>query len=100
MPRFVVERPLPNIGDASREEQLSMLRVGGEIIDRLGTDRIRWIESVFTCDKAYCFYEAGDAETVREFSEIGGFPYDRITEVRYVLDPACLDETDGQENAD
>ena len=100
MPRFVVERPLPNIGDASREEQLSMLRVGGEIIDRLGAERIRWIESVFTCDKAYCFYEARDAETVREFSEICGFPYDKITEVRYVLDPTALDESDGPDGAD
>ena len=85
MPRFVVERPLPNIGDASREEQQSMLKVSGEIIARLGGERIRWLESVFTADKAYCFYEARDAETIREYFGIGGFPYDTITEVRYTL---------------
>jgi len=85
MPKFVVERPLPNIGDASYEEQQSMLKVSGEIIARLGEGRIRWLESVFTADKAYCFYEARDAETIREYSEIGGFPYDTITEVRYTL---------------
>ena len=92
MPRFVVERPLPNIGDAGREEQLSMLRVSEEIIGRLGADRISWIESVFTCDKAYCFYEARDAETIREFSRVGGFPFDKIAEVRYVLNRASLDK--------
>lgn len=90
MPRFVVERPLPNVGDASREEQLSMIRVSDEIIDRLGADRIQWIQSVFTCDKAYCFYEAPDAETIREFSRLGGFPFDRIAEVRYTLRPSAL----------
>ena len=74
-----------------------MLRVSGKIIERLGADRIRWLESVFTCDKAYCFYEARDAETVRAFSEIGGFPYDKITEVRFVLDPACLDEVEPED---
>jgi hypothetical protein len=52
---------------------------------------------VFTADKAYCFYEARDAEIVREFSRIGGFPYDKITEVRYVLDPASLDEADSRD---
>jgi len=100
MPRFVVERPLPNIGDASREEQLSMLRVSNQIVARLGADRIRWIESVFTCDKAYCFYEARDAETIREFSRAGGFPFDKISEVRYVLDPTALGEPGGGDAAD
>jgi len=94
MPRFVVERPLPSIGRACRDEQLSMLKVGAEIMEKLGPENIRWLESVFTADKAYCFYEARNAEIVREFSRIGGFPYDKITEVRYVLDPAALSETD------
>jgi hypothetical protein len=98
MPRFVVERPLPNIGDASPEEQLSMVRVGNEIIEKLGTKSFRWVESIFTPDKAYCFYDAPDAEMVREFSRIGGFPYDRITEVRYVLDPACFNKSDDRDD--
>ena len=98
MPRYVVERPLPNIGDASREEQLSMVKVSNEIIERLGADRFRWVESVITPDKAYCFYDAPDVEMVREFSRIGGFPYDKITEVRYVLDPASLSKSDERED--
>lgn len=97
MPRFVVERPLPSIGRACRDEQLSMLKVGTEILEKLGPENIRWLESVFTADKAYCFYEARDAEIVREFSRIGGFPYDKITEVRYVLDPDSLDEADSRD---
>lgn len=92
MPRFVVERPLPSIGDASREEQLSMIRVGAEMIEKLGPENIQWVESVFTADKSYCFYEARDAETVRKYSELGGFPYDKIAEVRYVLNADALDE--------
>ena len=90
MPRFLVERPLPKIGDATEEEKLSMARVGNEVIDQIGRENIRWIESIFTPDKAYCIYEAQDAETVRAFSDVGGFPYDSIVEVRYVLDAAAL----------
>ena len=87
---FVVERPLPNIGDATREEQLSMAKVSHEIIENLGSEDIRWMEGVITPDKPYCFYYARDAEVVREHSRIGGFPHDKITEVRYVLDPASM----------
>jgi hypothetical protein len=94
MPRFVVERPLPNMGDATEDEKLSMAKVGNEIIDKIGRENIQWIESIFTPDKAYCIYDARDAETVREFSEVGGFPYDRISEVRYVLDSAALSRND------
>ena len=100
MRKFVLERPLPNIGDATREEQLSMAKVSHEIIENLGSENIRWIESVITPDKAYCFYHARDVETVREHSRIGGFPYDKITEVRYVLDPACMGEADDRHRVD
>jgi len=79
MRKFIVERPLPNIGDATREEQLSMAKVSDEIIERLGVANIRWVESIFAADKAYCFYYARDLETVREHSRIGGFPYDSIS---------------------
>ena len=94
MPRFVVERSLPSIGDACREEQLSMMRVESEITEKLGPENIHWIESIFTADKTYCFYDARDAETVREHSNLGGFPYDKITEIRYVLDPKALGDGD------
>ena len=92
MPRFLVERPLPNIGDATEDEKLSMARVGEDIIAKIGRENIRWVESIFTPDKAYCIYEARSAETIREFSEVGGFPYDGIAEVLYVLDPSLLDD--------
>ena len=68
MRKFIVERPLPNIGDATHEEQLSMAKVSDEIIEQLGTANIRWVESIFAADKAYCFYYARDLETVREHS--------------------------------
>lgn len=91
MPRFLVERPLPGIGTASREEQQAMVRVSNEIIEKLGSENIRWVESLFTADKAYCLYDARDAEIVREFSRMGGLPYDKITEVRYTLEPASTE---------
>lgn len=100
MPRFVVERPLPNVGHASREEQVSMAKVSDAIIKELGSDNIRWVESVFTVDKIYCFYDARDLETVREHSTIGGFPYDRISEIRFVLDRTCMAETIGEPGVD
>jgi len=100
MRRFVVERPLPNIGDATREEQMSMAEVSDEIIERLGAANIRWVQSVFASDKAYCFYDARDLETVRKHSRIGGFPYDSISEVCFVLDRSSMAKADDGTQAD
>jgi hypothetical protein len=96
MRRFVAERPMPNIGDAIHEEQVSMAKVSAEIIEGLGTGRMCWVESVFTADRVYCFYGARDIETVREHSRIGGFPYDKISEVRFVLAQRCLGKAEDE----
>lgn len=49
--------------------------------------RIQWIESYVTDDTVYCVYIAPDPELIRKHAEKGGFPADRISEVRRVIDP-------------
>jgi hypothetical protein len=86
MPRYVIERDVPNIGDLSdeqlREISLASLRALGEL-----GPRIQWIHSYVTDNKVYCVYLAPDEETIREHARMVGMPADRIAAVRRLLDP-------------
>jgi hypothetical protein len=60
------------------------------VLQKLGTD-IQWVESYITDDKVYCVYIARDEELVREHAKQGGFPADRISKVRTILDPTTAE---------
>jgi hypothetical protein len=49
--------------------------------------RVQWVQSFVTDDAIYCLYLASDPEVVLEHARCGGFPADRISEVREVIDP-------------
>jgi hypothetical protein len=86
MPRYVIERDVPNVGSLSddqlREISLASLRALGEL-----GPRIQWIHSYVTDNKVYCVYLAPDEETIAEHGRRAGLPADRISTVRRLLDP-------------
>ncbi|MNT96684.1 hypothetical protein D3C72_2388400 [compost metagenome] len=49
--------------------------------------QIQWLHSYVTHDKVYCVYRADNEELVREHAEQGGFPANRVSEVRGIIDP-------------
>jgi hypothetical protein len=52
---------------------------------------IHWLESYVTADKVYCIYIADSAQTIREHGEQGGFPANRIEEIKTIIDPTTGD---------
>jgi hypothetical protein len=86
MPQFVIEREVPGAGKLSEAEirEMSLKSLG--VLDGLGP-KIRWLHSYVTDDKVYCVYLAPDEATVREHAQRGGFPANRISAVRRLLDP-------------
>ena len=52
---------------------------------------IQWVESYVTDDKIYCVYIAPNEEMVREHAQQGGFPANRISEVKQVIDPTTAE---------
>ena len=87
MPKFVIEREMPGaskLTDAEiREASLKSL----EVMRQLGPE-IQWIQSYVTDDKIYCIYFAPDDTLIREHARLGGFPADRISAVRRLIDPS------------
>lgn len=90
MPRFVIERNLPGAGKLSAQELKAVSQKSCDVLRGLGPE-INWVESFVTDDRIYCIYVAPNEALVREHARKGGFPADRISEVRSVISPTTAE---------
>lgn len=90
MPRFVIERAIPAIGNAKAPELQAIAQKSCSVLHELGPD-IQWVESFVTPDKIYCVYNAGSEELVREHARRGGFPADSVSRVVARMDPTTAE---------
>lgn len=86
MPKYVIERELPNAGKLSDEELQSISAKSCDVLHNMGAS-IQWQESYVTDNKIYCVYIADSEERIREHAKRGGFPANSISAVRRVIDP-------------
>ena len=86
MPKYIIERDIPGAGKLSPDELQAISQRSCDVLRRLGP-AIQWVESYVTADKIYCVYIAPGEEMIREHARAGGFPANRISEVRTVIDP-------------
>jgi Protein of unknown function (DUF4242) len=92
----VIEREMPGAGKPSPEELRGASQKSCSVLSAMGP-QIQWVESYVTDDKIYCVYIAPNAEMVREHAERGGFPADRISEVRTTIDPTTAEKSERKE---
>ncbi|MBF6024976.1 DUF4242 domain-containing protein [Lysobacter niastensis] len=90
MPKFIIEREIPGAGSLSQEELQAISLKSCSVLSALGP-QIQWRESYVTDDKVYCVYLAPDEETIRKHAEMGGFPANRISQVRGIIDPSTAE---------
>ncbi len=90
MPKFLIEREIPNAGELSEQELRALSQRSCAVLRQMGP-LIQWMHSYVTDNKIYCVYFAPDAETIREHARRGGFPADRIEQIREILDPASAE---------
>jgi hypothetical protein len=86
MRRFIIEREIPAIGNADREALRAAAKKSNAVLSELAPD-IQWIESYVAGNKTFCVYLAKDEEIIHEHARRSGFPADRITEIRKMIDP-------------
>ena len=86
MPKYVIEREIPGAGKLSSSELRSVAQKSCGVLKDMGP-HVQWVESYVTDDKVYCTYIAPDEASIREHTEKGGFPANRISEVRRLIDP-------------
>ncbi len=90
MPKYVIEREIPGAGKLSAEELKGISQKSCEVLQEMGP-QIQWMESFVTDDKVYCVYIAPNEEAVREHAQKGGFPANRISEVKSAIDPTTAE---------
>ena len=90
MPKFVIEREIPGAGNLSDEELKEIARKSVEVLKGMGPE-IQWLQSYVTGDKIYCVYLAPDEGAIREHARRGGFPANRISAVRQLIDPTTAE---------
>ena len=86
MPKFVIEREIPNAGKMSAAELTKASVESREALRQLGT-KIQWVHSYVVGDKIYCLYISPNEELIREHSRLSGIPATRIERVYAVIDP-------------
>jgi len=90
MPKYVIEREIPNAGKLSKQELQGISQKSCDVLQKLGP-QIQWLESFVTPDKIYCVYIAPNEEMIREHARMGGFPANRISEVASVIGPTTAE---------
>jgi len=90
MPKYVIEREIPNAGSLTQEQVLAISQKSCSVLKNLGP-QIQWLESYLTDDKIYCVYIAPNEAMVREHAKQGGFPANRVSEVKRIIDPTSAE---------
>jgi hypothetical protein len=90
MPKFLIERELPGAASLTPQQLQAIAQKSCSVLRNLGP-QIQWLESYVTADKIYCVYIAPNEQLVREHASQGGFPANRISEVKRMIDPTTAD---------
>ncbi len=90
MPKYVIERDIPGVGASTADALQAVSQTSCSVLNELGP-QIQWVQSFVTDDKIYCVYIAPNEEMIREHASRGGFPANRISEVRNVIDPTTAE---------
>ena len=89
MPRFVIEREIPDVGKLTAQQLQGVARKSCGVLE--GMPAVQWVQSFVTDDKIYCFYIAPNEEAVRDHARKGGFPANKVSAVRAIIDPTTAE---------
>ena len=86
MPKYIIEREIPDAGTLSEEELQEISQKSCCILKQMGP-QIQWLESYVTDNKIYCIYIAPDKQTIRNHAKQGDFPANSVLEIKTIIDP-------------
>ena len=93
MPRYVIEREIPEIGSAEREALRGAAAKSNGVLADMKAEKknIQWEHTYVAGDKTFCIYLADDETLIHEHAERSGFPATVVTEVRKMIDPVTAE---------
>jgi cell division inhibitor SulA len=90
MPKYVIERDMPGAGSLSPDQLQAASKTSCGVLRELGP-QIQWVHSYVTEDKIYCVYIAPHKKLIEEHAKQGGFPANRVSEVKAMIDPTTAE---------
>lgn len=90
MPKYIIEREIPGAGKLTPQELQAVSQKSCGVLNQMGP-RIQWVQSYVTGDKVYCVYIAPNEQMIREHAQQGGFPANRISEIKTMIDPTTAE---------
>jgi len=90
MPKYIIERDIAGVGKLTAIDLQAISQKSCGVIKGMGPD-IQWLQSFVTGDKVYCIYIADDEKSIRRHAELGGFPVNRIEEIKTIIDPTTAE---------
>jgi hypothetical protein len=90
MPKYVIEREIPGAGNLTASDLKGISQTSCGVLSKMGP-QIQWLQSYVTGDKVYCVYIAPNEKAVREHAQQGGFPANRVSEVKAIIDPTTAE---------
>jgi len=91
VPKYLIEREIPGAGKLSPAELQGVSQTSCGVLKNLGP-QIQWVESYVTADKVYCVYISPNEEMIREHAKQGGFPANKISEIKTMIDPTTAEK--------
>jgi hypothetical protein len=90
MPKYLIERDIPHLGNLPPRELQAGSQKSCDALRQLGPE-VQWVHSYVTDDKMYCVYIAPNEELIRKHAELSGFPANRISKIKAIIDPTTAE---------
>ncbi len=86
MAKYLIERNVPGAHELLPEQLNVLMQKSYSVLLELSPD-VLWVQSYITEDKFTCIYIAPNTELLFEHARRSGFPVDRISEIKSIIDP-------------
>lgn len=86
MKRFLIERNIAGVDQLNRQQLKDASAASNAALAQLA-GKVQWVQSYVVEDKTFCVYLADHEASVHEHARLSGFPADKVTEVRAVIEP-------------
>ncbi len=86
--KFIIERDIPKVGSMDEAQLSGAAATSNDALCKIGGDNIQWVESYVADDKTFCVYLAKDEDAIKKHAELSGFPANKITEIKTMIDPS------------
>jgi hypothetical protein len=90
MPTYLIQRDIPGAGKLTAAELKAISQKSCSVLNTMGP-QIQWVHSYVSDNQIMCVYRAPNEQMLLDHAKQGGFPANKITEVKTMIDPTTAE---------